>query len=138
MDLRDVVSGLTGERELPPLPEKFMFGVANSAHQCEAYDPGQEDIWDVWERQHKLTARGRATDFWNRYEEDIELAQDLGCSAFRFSVAWSRIEPEPGQFSQEALDHYARRCARPACSPSSVCTTSPGRYSSNGDRDVGR
>ena len=111
MDLRDVVSGLTGERELPPLPEKFMFGVANSAHQCEAYDPGQEDIWDVWERQHKLTARGRATDFWNRYEEDIELAQDLGCSAFRFSVAWSRIEPEPGQFSQETLDHYARLVA---------------------------
>jgi beta-glucosidase/6-phospho-beta-glucosidase/beta-galactosidase/ABC-type amino acid transport substrate-binding protein len=111
MDLRDVLSGLGGGRELPPLPEEFMFGVANSAHQSEAYDPAFEDVWDVWERQKGLTKRGQATDFWNRYEEDIGLARDLGCKAFRFSIAWSRVEPEPGQFNHEALDHYRRLVA---------------------------
>jgi beta-glucosidase/6-phospho-beta-glucosidase/beta-galactosidase/ABC-type amino acid transport substrate-binding protein len=114
MDLRDVLSGLGGGRELPPLPEEFMFGVANSAHQTEAYNPAFEDVWDVWERQPRepmLTKRGRATDFWNRYEEDIGLARGLGCKAFRFSIAWSRVEPEPGRFSQEALDHYRRLVA---------------------------
>jgi beta-glucosidase/6-phospho-beta-glucosidase/beta-galactosidase/ABC-type amino acid transport substrate-binding protein len=111
MDLRDVLSALGGGRELPPLPEEFMFGVANAAHQTEAYDPAFEDVWDVWERQQGLTKRGRATDFWNRYEEDIGLARDLGCKAFRFSIAWSRVEPEPGHFSQEALDHYQRLVA---------------------------
>ena len=30
----------------------------------------------------------------------------MGCNAFRFSVAWSRVEPEPGVFNQGALDHY--------------------------------
>jgi beta-glucosidase/6-phospho-beta-glucosidase/beta-galactosidase/ABC-type amino acid transport substrate-binding protein len=111
MDLRDVLSGLGGGGELPPLPEEFMFGVANSAHQTEAYDQAFEDVWDVWERQRGLTQRGRATDFWNRYEEDVGLARDLCCKGFRFSIDWSRVEPEPGQFSQDALDHYRKLVA---------------------------
>lgn len=91
---------------LPPLPESFMFGVATADHQNEAYDPQLEDIRDVWERRRALTPRGQATDFWNRYSEDIMLAQSLGCRAFRFSIAWSRVEPTPGQFSDEAFEHY--------------------------------
>ncbi len=46
------------------------FGVATADHQCEAYD-GHDDIRDVWERVRALVPRGRATDFWNRYREDI-------------------------------------------------------------------
>ena len=53
-------------------------------------------------------ARGKATDFWHRYAEDIDLAKKLGCSAFRFSIAWSRIEPAPGRFNQEAIEHYRK------------------------------
>jgi beta-glucosidase/6-phospho-beta-glucosidase/beta-galactosidase len=91
---------------IPPLPESFMFGVATADHQCEAYDPEFEDIRDVWERRRAFTLRGNATDFWNRYPEDIELARNLGCKAFRFSIAWSRVEPHPDQFNQAAFDHY--------------------------------
>ncbi|QSJ15528.1 family 1 glycosylhydrolase [Nostoc sp. UHCC 0702] len=90
----------------PPLPKSFMFGVATADHQCEAYDARYEDIRDVWERRRALTIRGEATDFWNRYAEDIALAQSLGCKIFRFSIAWSRVEPQPGQFSDEAFEHY--------------------------------
>ena len=90
----------------PPLPKSFMFGVATADHQCEAYDSRYEDIRDVWERRRALTIRGEATDFWNRYAEDIALAQSLGCKIFRFSIAWSRVEPQPGQFSDEAFEHY--------------------------------
>ncbi len=88
------------------LPESFMFGVATADHQCEAYDPNYEDIRDIWEQRCHLTLRGRATDFWNRYPEDIRLAQELGCKSFRFSLAWSRLEPAPGQFNDEAFAHY--------------------------------
>jgi len=88
----------------PRLP--FIFGVATADHQCEAYDPQCEDIRDVWERVQKQTPRGRATDFWTRYTEDVRLAADLGCRAFRFSVAWSRLEPEPGRFDPAVLAHY--------------------------------
>ena len=99
-----------------PLPPDFLFGVATSDHQCEAFDPRYPDVWDAWEASHPIrhpgqaccVARGRATDFWNRYPEDLEVAQRLGAQAFRFSIAWSRVEPEPGTFSEEALAHYRR------------------------------
>jgi beta-glucosidase/6-phospho-beta-glucosidase/beta-galactosidase/ABC-type amino acid transport substrate-binding protein len=90
----------------PALPESFLFGVATADHQCESYDQKCEDIRDVWERRRTLTPRGWATDFWNRYREDIGLAQALGCRAFRFSIAWSRVEPTAGVFDEQAFAHY--------------------------------
>jgi beta-glucosidase/6-phospho-beta-glucosidase/beta-galactosidase len=87
-------------------PEAFLFGVATADHQCEAYEPRWEDVRDVWERRPGLVGRGRATDFWARYPEDVELARRLGCRAFRFSIAWSRVEPRAGEFDDEAFRHY--------------------------------
>lgn len=87
------------------LPE-LLFGVATSDHQAESFDPACPDFRDIWEKQQKQTARGRATDFWNRYAEDIELARGLGCKLFRFSIAWSRVEPRQGEFDEAALEHY--------------------------------
>ena len=89
-----------------PFPKNFIFGTANADHQTEAYNPEREDVWDLWERSQGLTPRGKATDFWNRYEEDIASAAALGCKLFRFSVAWSRVEPEHGVFDHDALQHY--------------------------------
>lgn len=89
-----------------PFPPAFRFGVATADHQCEAYD-GHDDIRDVWERDGHLTLRGRATDFWHRYQEDVDLARGLGCTIFRLSLSWARLEPEPGTWSDEAFDHYA-------------------------------
>jgi beta-glucosidase/6-phospho-beta-glucosidase/beta-galactosidase/ABC-type amino acid transport substrate-binding protein len=89
-----------------PLPESFMFGVATADHQVEAYDPAFKDVRDEWDERRKLQLRGQATDFWQRYPEDIALAQQMGCKMFRFSVSWARIEPAPGQFNQAALAHY--------------------------------
>jgi beta-glucosidase/6-phospho-beta-glucosidase/beta-galactosidase len=85
-----------------------MFGVATSDHQAEAYDPERPDFRDQWEKHQGQTLRGKATDFWNRYPEDIGLARDLGCKIFRFSISWSRVEPRPGDFDLGALDHYRK------------------------------
>lgn len=95
-------------------PEGFLFGTANADHQVEAHDPEREDVWDLWERCQGLTPRGKATDFWNRYEEDIAAAAAMGCKLFRFSVAWARVEPECGKFDPAALAHYAElaECVR--------------------------
>jgi beta-glucosidase len=50
-----------------------------------------------------------ACDQYHRYEEDIELMADLGVGAYRFSVAWPRIQPEgTGTPNQPGLDHYRR------------------------------
>lgn len=88
-------------------PESFLFGVGTSDHQCEAYDPRWRDVRDQWHERRGLTLRRRATDFWHRYAEDVELAKGLGCTAFRFSVAWARVEPAPGAFDRDVLRHYA-------------------------------
>lgn len=85
--------------------EHFKFGVATADHQCEAYD-GRDDIRDVWERVRGLVPRGRATDFWNRYREDVDLAKGLGCTIFRISLAWARLEPEAGVWDDAAFEHY--------------------------------
>ncbi len=88
-----------------PFPPGFRFGVATADHQCEAYD-GRDDIRDVWERERKLTPRGRATDFWNRFREDVDLARGLGCTAFRLSLSWARLEPSPETWDDAAFAHY--------------------------------
>jgi beta-glucosidase/6-phospho-beta-glucosidase/beta-galactosidase/ABC-type amino acid transport substrate-binding protein len=84
----------------------LLFGVATADHQCEAFEARWEDVRDRWEREQKLTPRGRATDFWDRYREDVQLARQLGCTAFRLSVAWARVEPSPGVFDAAVLEHY--------------------------------
>jgi beta-glucosidase/6-phospho-beta-glucosidase/beta-galactosidase len=89
------------------LPD-LLFGVATSDHQAEAYEPNYADFRDQWEQHQGQTPRGRATDFWNRYPEDIGLARDLGCKIFRFSISWSRVEPHLGEFAAEVLDHYRK------------------------------
>ena len=91
-----------------PFPPGVLFGTANADHQVEAHDPAREDVWDLWERCQGLTPRGRGTDFWNRYEEDIAAAARMGCRLFRFSVAWARVETAEGVFDAEALAHYRR------------------------------
>jgi beta-glucosidase/6-phospho-beta-glucosidase/beta-galactosidase len=87
------------------LPE-LLFGVATSDHQAEAYNADFPDFRDEWEKKQGRTLRGKATDFWNRYPEDIGLARDLGCKIFRFSISWSRVEPRSGEVDVSALDHY--------------------------------
>lgn len=85
-------------------------GVANSSFQVEG-SPQPSD-WYVWTHTKGKIKDGtnadRATDFWNRYEEDISLAKDLGSNAFRISIAWERVEPVEGQFNQDAIDHYKK------------------------------
>src|SRR5204862_494597 len=50
---------------------------------------------------------GRACDSYNRYKEDFDIAKKLNQNIHRFSIEWSRIEPEEGRFDPEAIRHYA-------------------------------
>ena len=54
---------------------------------------------------------GDACDSWHRWREDVALVADMGLGAYRFSLEWSRIEPERGGVPCAALDHYRRICA---------------------------
>lgn len=120
--------------EVLKFPEGFKWGSATSAHQVEG---GNHNDWTVWEAQtadqRRLDAEkrrnqfsedvlnsypspfqkenyisGRACDSYNRYEEDFDIAKKLNQNIHRFSIEWSRIEPEEGKFNEKEIEHYKR------------------------------
>lgn len=90
-------------------PDGFLWGSATAAHQVEGGNVNND--WWAWEHAPGTTAvepSGDAIDHYHRFDDDFRLLAGLGQSAHRFSIEWSRIEPAPGEWSQAALDHYAR------------------------------
>jgi beta-glucosidase len=49
---------------------------------------------------------GKAIDHYSRFREDFDIAKQLNLNSFRFTIEWSRLEPQEGQWNQEAFDHY--------------------------------
>ncbi|HYO77172.1 MAG TPA: family 1 glycosylhydrolase [Thermoanaerobaculia bacterium] len=84
-----------------------LWGVAVSHYQVEGGDPCD---WSEWEAAGKTRGApcGDAVDSWSQYEDDALLARAAGANAFRFSISWSRVEPERGVFNEEALARYRR------------------------------
>lgn len=69
-------------------------------------------LWN-WEIRKGWERSAEAARSWDLFEEDLKCLKTLGANAYRFSVEWSRVEPEPGVFDQAVLDRYAgwvRRC----------------------------
>lgn len=87
----------------------FLWGVATAGHQVEGNNVNS-DLWLAEQVQPTIfhEPSGDACDSFHRYDEDIALVADLGFNCYRFGIEWARIEPEPGQFSIAALDHYRR------------------------------
>ncbi|MEB3236411.1 MAG: family 1 glycosylhydrolase [Candidatus Sericytochromatia bacterium] len=86
-------------------PQGFLWGVATAGHQVEGHD--KVSNWAAWAEAGRTTALpGRATDSWNRYAEDFDLARGMGLNAFRFSLEWARIEPRPGVLDGAAIERY--------------------------------
>lgn len=90
-------------------PDTFLWGAATAGHQVE----GNNVLADIWAMEHVDGApfaepSGDACDSYHRYDEDIEILAASGLNAYRFSIEWSRIEPERGHFSRAELDHYLR------------------------------
>ena len=103
------------------LPPGFLLGCASAAHQVEG---GNHNDWTRFEAEDGRIkggdVSGIACDHWNRFASDLADLAALGQNAHRFSVEWSRIEPEPGRIDTDALDHYvevAARCAELGMEP---------------------
>lgn len=89
-----------------------------AAHQVEGHCTGNH--WWEWEQEglrmrpggyvRDGSVSGIACDYYRRFDEDHRLAAELGHQALRISLEWSRIEPEPGRFDRDAVDHYKRVC----------------------------
>lgn len=114
-------------------PDGFFWGGATSAHQVEG---GNINDWSEWEKENaerlaqesekkfgylpnwndiKAEAQylqnyisGKACDHYNLYEEDFNIAKSLGHNAHRFSIEWSKIEPEEGKWNEKEIEHYRK------------------------------
>ena len=95
-------------------PDGFLWGVASSAYQIEgatsAGGRGQS-VWDTFSHTPGKVRGGDtgdiACDFYHRHEQDLDLMQELGVGAFRFSVAWPRVQPDGfGASNLPGLDFY--------------------------------
>jgi beta-glucosidase len=112
-------------------PEKFYWGAATSSHQVEG---NTRNNWSEWEKTNAVRLANEsakkfshlknwsaiqkqamdphnyisdpACDHYRRYEEDFNIAQQLGHNAHRFSIEWSRIEPREGEFDEKEIKHY--------------------------------
>ena len=110
-------------------PAGFLWGAATSSHQVEG---GNINNWSEWEKKNaerlageaggkwqnwqkekfpemfepRNYVSGRACDHYNRYEEDFDLVKAGGHNAHRFSIEWSRVEPEEGKFDEKEIEHY--------------------------------
>ncbi len=90
-------------------PDGFRWGTATAAHQIEGGNVNND--WWAWEHAgngRTVEPSGDACDSWHRWPEDVALVAELGLDNYRFSIEWSRIEPEPGEWSHAAIDHYRR------------------------------
>jgi beta-glucosidase len=70
-------------------------------------------IWDTFShtpgRTRSADTGDIACDHYRRLEEDLDLIKQLGLRAYRFSVAWPRIQPDSkGPANRAGLDFYRR------------------------------
>ncbi|MBO3665069.1 family 1 glycosylhydrolase [Microbacterium stercoris] len=90
-------------------PAGFLWGVATAGHQNEGGNV-HSDMWFLEQMEPTLFRErsGDACRGYDLFESDQDLVASRGLNALRFSVEWSRIEPERGIVEQRELDHYER------------------------------
>ena len=98
-----------------PIPKDFLWGAATASYQIEGHPLADGACPSNWHRfAHR---RGRiqdgtngdvACDHYHRWPEDVRHMKELGLGAYRFSVAWPRVVPEPGRVNPKGLEFYDR------------------------------
>jgi len=86
-------------------PTDFSWGVATASHQIEGHN---QNNWSKFESERGIEVSGAACDHWNRWETDFDLVESLGVGHYRFSIEWSRIQPQEGEWNEDALQQYSK------------------------------
>lgn len=95
-------------------PEGFLWGASTSAYQVEgaAYEDGKKaSQQDVINREnyekHGFANADIASDHYHHFKEDVALMKEMGFSAYRFSIAWSRVFPDGvGAVNEKGIRFY--------------------------------
>ena len=97
-------------------PDGFVIGSATASYQIEgaAREDGRgPSIWDTFSHTPGLVVGGDtgdvACDHYHRWEDDLDLMADLGLQAYRFSIAWPRIQPTgSGAVNAKGIAFYSK------------------------------
>jgi beta-glucosidase len=97
-------------------PSGFLWGASTAAYQVEGSPLADGAGPSIWHRFSHTPGRvvnnengDLACDHYRRYREDVALMRELGLTAYRFSISWSRILPEgTGRVNERGLDFYRR------------------------------
>jgi|CXWL01.1.fsa_nt_gi beta-glucosidase len=102
----------------PEASPPFWWGVSTSSYQIEE-PPGRRPgatfstDWDLFCRKNrKIPSRDDRVASLSHVERDIAALKLLGITHYRFSVEWARVEPAPGQFDEQAIEHYVTLARR--------------------------
>lgn len=95
---------------------EFVFGSATASYQIEgavAEDGRGPSIWDTFSHTPgKVVGADTgdvADDHYHRLDEDLDLMARYNLGAYRFSIAWPRIQPTgSGPVNQAGIDFYDR------------------------------
>ena len=100
---------------MQPLPPDFIWGAATASYQIEGSplaDGAAPSVWHAFTRRRGKVRGGdtgdTACDHYHRWPEDVRHMRELGLEAYRFSVAWPRVVPRPGEVNPKGLDFYSR------------------------------
>jgi beta-glucosidase len=112
-------------------PKGFLWGAGTSSHQVEGNVKNDWADWEPGNAKRKVKEAkkkswpnyilnnypnplqkenyisGRACDHYKLFDKDFDIARELSHNAHKFSIEWSRVEPEEGKFDFKELDHYA-------------------------------
>jgi beta-glucosidase len=87
--------------DISAFPADFLWGAATSSYQIEGAvdeDGRTPSIWDTFAATPGRVDQGDtgavAVDHYHRWSEDVDLMAGLGLNAYRFSVAWPRVQPD--------------------------------------------
>jgi beta-glucosidase len=97
-------------------PPGFRWGVSTASYQIEgavAEDGRGPSIWDTFTHQPGRVRDGSTgdvtCDHYHRWPEDVALMGELGVDAYRFSIAWPRVQPTgEGPANPAGLAFYDR------------------------------
>ena len=93
-------------------PEGFLFGAATAAYQIEGHKFGGAGSthWDTFAATPGNVIRAEdgalACDHYHRFGEDLDLLQEAGMDAYRFSTSWARVMPDGKTPNPKGLDFY--------------------------------
>lgn len=85
-------------------PSSFLWGAAISSYQTEGANYNSD--WYLWEKKRNIQEAAHSANHYELFSRDFKLAKELNLGAIRLSFEWARINPKPGVYLEEEINHY--------------------------------